>query len=107
MRAETRRNAHKKKKEEMRNKGLPREIMRLQLQPLLSGRAPVEHPDKCHGIQVRSIPIVGGVGVFATESFSRRQVLVRYVGDKISIEEGERRHEERRKCQSFFLLRIV
>lgn len=48
-------------------------------------------------LKVKKIPRLLGVGVFTTATFHRGQLIVRYAGETIAVEEGERRrklHEE-------------
>lgn len=45
-----------------------------------------------------------GVGVFTTATFHRGQLLVRYFGETISVEEGSQRQAIRRKSTFLLLL---
>jgi len=47
------------------------------------------------GLVVRKIPLIRGVGVFCRRSFMAGEVVVRYMGTTISLEEAERRNTQR------------
>ena len=47
------------------------------------------------GMEVKRIPRMRGVGVFAVASFPKGAAVVRYFGETISIAEGKRRHDTR------------
>ena len=51
----------------------------------------------CHDLQVKPIPKMGGVGVFTAAFFKPGQVLVRYAGETLSLEEGDGREAARQK----------
>ena len=54
------------------------------------------------GLQIRKIPGLLGVGVFARDLFRKGSVMVRYAGETISVGEGHRR--ERQKGEVYVLL---
>ncbi len=48
-----------------------------------------------HDLLLRKIPKLGGLGVFTRACFKRGELLVRYMGQTISREDGEARHDAR------------
>ena len=71
-----------------------------QLLPATNGGAPsgkeLIDNSACHSLKVKCIPKMRGVGVFAEAGFKPGQVLVRYAGETVSLEEGDVREAARR-----------
>ena len=61
-----------------------------------NGKALIDN-STCHDLQVKPIPKMGGVGVFAAAFFKPGQVLVRYAGETLSLSEGDGREAARQK----------
>lgn len=71
-----------------------------QLLPATNGGAPsgkeLIDNSACHSLKVKCIPNMRGVGVFAEAGFKPGQVLVRYAGETVTLEEGNVREAARR-----------
>ena len=50
-----------------------------------------------YNLKVKKIPRICGVGVFTTAAFNTGDLLVRYFGETIPLDEGVRRETQRRK----------
>ena len=97
LKAEAKRNSRATKKSSQHENHIPREVRTLQLE---SKEFHSINGVSASGLDVKKIPILRGVGVFATQSFKKGDVILRYVGDTITLAMAEKLHAEREKSMT-------